>query len=234
MRGLEVCRSKSCVIKSDSVDSRPYRRASRENTGLENPLTDLLSSKITDYYFLIHLSLHPPPSFPSHSFIIIRLSPPSSSSLLFRGMAARYHSFEVYFICNAKEKLIVLIFFFFFLGIVLRNFRSSLSPSKVYSQNSFLSSISIPDWKTVVKLLTLQYMKKKWEGSHEKIKIYRLFFLWSCCIDFFQIVTYVYNYDWHWQNDWTSSIFNEFKWWQRANEWISTENKNNFTLKLFY
>lgn len=114
MRGLEVCRSKSYVIKSDSVDSRPYRRASRENTGLENPLTDLLSSKITDYYFLIHLSLHPPPSFPSHSFIIIRLSPPSSSSLLFRGMAARYHSFEVYFICNAKEKLIVLIFFFFF------------------------------------------------------------------------------------------------------------------------
>lgn len=125
-----------CHQVSDSVDSRLYRRASRssrKNTGLENPLTDLLSSKITDYYFLIRsLSPHPP-SFPSHPFIIIRLSPPSSSSLLFRGMAAISRS-KLYFICNAKKKLTIVSNFFQVYSA------SKLSFIVIFIQSKFFSS----------------------------------------------------------------------------------------------
>lgn len=103
-----------CHQVSDSVDSRPYRRASRssrKNTGLENPLTDLLSSKITDYYFLIRsLSLLPPflllSSFYYHSSFTSQLE------FVIVSRDGCDITFEVYFICNAKKKLTSVLIFF--------------------------------------------------------------------------------------------------------------------------
>lgn len=82
-----------------------FREAEEEHR-LENPLTDLLSSKITDYYFLIRLH-PPPPSFPSHPFIIIRLSP--RARYCFDGWL--HDISRVYFICNAKKKLTIVLNF---------------------------------------------------------------------------------------------------------------------------
>ena len=81
--GLEVCRSESCVIKSNSLDSRPYHRAFRSYGRTQARESFDRSSSFENYGLLFShpvLScnqvplLLPLPTSIFHPFIIIRLS----------------------------------------------------------------------------------------------------------------------------------------------------------------
>lgn len=142
------------------------------------------------------------PSFYYHSSF-------TSSSLLFRRMAARYIAPQVYFICNAKEKLTIVLNF---LGIRKILFSQEVVQFQATENNSVL--------KLLTQLRTIcgkSRRRRRFIYWIPSILLHRFFYsdvsYYDCINRKLDKVSFLMNLS--------------------DDSWISTANKNNFTPKLF-